>query len=759
MLCLYSFGQKTIKNPRFSATTAEFVKITKIELQDTVTIIDFEVTFIPKWWIMVSTNDTYIQDSNGGEKYYVKSADGIVLNERKWTPEDGVNVYTLYFPPLESKIKKIDFLEEQWKIFEIDLVGNEPEYHIPKELHGNWLTTDGSNEWHYGIYNDKVIYKNKIWNNIEVNKKGKTYELTLKEDKETEKIYLQKKNENLLIRDSHSKKNLYSRNITYKSNYNIKNNTEYDLSILHYDKAIYKGFINGYHHKMDEKIGIYVNDIIAGTQKEFTAKVEPDGSFQCEIPIAYPQEVHVRLLNTSDDIFLEPGKTLFHFIELSEFSNFYKTRDDWYNRDKLSLFMGDLAKINFDLKSMESINYFDYNKVQQEILEMSGNQFKEYCLDLMNKELEDINKFSANNKVSKKALQIIKIQKRYNTYEKILSFNQLKEYAYRTKHEVPRNIREIPLKAEIFEPEFYDFINPNDLNNPISLIAGVAYFILINRIEYSESVRPEYDFVHKKYEIPEIDPNTNKETVITIDSTFLQDPVTKELIPISGKDEYDNIHQNNLKKYFKLEKGFATDIMYAQKKCASLENQLEGFDDTDKQEIADNIDNDDIKKYILAYNDNFIKEIEEKVLENKAKTGYVINSTPEVDENLFEAIMEKYKGKIVLVDFWATWCGPCRQSMETIKPLKEEFKDKDVEFVYITNESSPLNTWSMMIPDITGEHYRVNQEQWSQLSKKFEISGIPHYTLVDKDGNVIKNKIYFASSNNEFRKMINDLLD
>lgn len=64
-------------------------------------------------------------------------------------------------------------------------------------------------------------------------------------------------------------------------------------------------------------------------------------------------------------------------------------------------------------------------------------------------------------------------------------------------------------------------------------------------------------------------------------------------------------------------------------------------------------------------------------------------------------------------------------------------KNENVVFVYITDHSSPENTWSNMIPDIKGEHYRVSQDEWNYLTGKFNISGIPHYMLVGKNGEVI----------------------
>ena len=104
-------------------------------------------------------------------------------------------------------------------------------------------------------------------------------------------------------------------------------------------------------------------------------------------------------------------------------------------------------------------------------------------------------------------------------------------------------------------------------------------------------------------------------------------------------------------------------------------------------------------------------------------------------EKLFDAIIAPYKGKVVLVDFWNTWCGPCRAAIKAIEPLKDtELKSDDLVWIYIANETSPLVKYKTMIPDIKGKHFRLNDKQWEYLCAKFKIDGIPSYVLVDKDG-------------------------
>ena len=97
---------------------------------------------------------------------------------------------------------------------------------------------------------------------------------------------------------------------------------------------------------------------------------------------------------------------------------------------------------------------------------------------------------------------------------------------------------------------------------------------------------------------------------------------------------------------------------------------------------------------------------------------------------------KKYEGQVVYVDFWATWCSPCRGAMQQIKPLKEELNAKRVVFVYVTNETSPLDIWKNQTKDIKGEHFRLHIDEWNKLTNLYKVNGIPHFLLIDKKGTV-----------------------
>lgn len=139
------------------------------------------------------------------------------------------------------------------------------------------------------------------------------------------------------------------------------------------------------------------------------------------------------------------------------------------------------------------------------------------------------------------------------------------------------------------------------------------------------------------------------------------------------------------------------------------------------------------QQYLLAANNKLLETIEA----NKKKTGFRVNEAGEVaNEDLFASIISKFHGKVLLVDFWATWCGPCRMANKEMIPMKEELKDKDIVYVYITGETSPKGTWENMIPDIHGEHFRVTDAQWGYLGKAMGIDGVPTYFVIDREGNI-----------------------
>lgn len=109
-------------------------------------------------------------------------------------------------------------------------------------------------------------------------------------------------------------------------------------------------------------------------------------------------------------------------------------------------------------------------------------------------------------------------------------------------------------------------------------------------------------------------------------------------------------------------------------------------------------------------------------------------------EEIFKQIIAKNKNKVIYIDIWSPWCGPCLKEMPNSKKLEQKFKNKAISFVYIcvfSNEDRYMRTLNKL--QLGGDHYFLNSQQSIDLSKIFNIPGIPYYIYIDKNG-VIKEK-------------------
>jgi len=122
--------------------------------------------------------------------------------------------------------------------------------------------------------------------------------------------------------------------------------------------------------------------------------------------------------------------------------------------------------------------------------------------------------------------------------------------------------------------------------------------------------------------------------------------------------------------------------------------------------------------------------------------------------------LSDFKGKLVYIDVWATWCAPCRREIPFLKKMAKAYEGKAIEFVSISvDNKSAYDKWKKMVKSQTDNwHQLFADKSWnSDFTRAYMINSIPRFILIDKEGKIVSPDAT-RPSNPVTSKMIDDLL-
>jgi thiol-disulfide isomerase/thioredoxin len=115
-------------------------------------------------------------------------------------------------------------------------------------------------------------------------------------------------------------------------------------------------------------------------------------------------------------------------------------------------------------------------------------------------------------------------------------------------------------------------------------------------------------------------------------------------------------------------------------------------------------------------------------------------------QELLNEILTSNKGKLIILDFWATWCAPCRNEFKVMNELKPTLPN-EIAYIYLCCQSASKADCQKVIDkyEIEGQHFFLNDRQYIELQQQFQIHGFPTYVVLEKNGTIHRN---FVSPSN-----------
>lgn len=225
-------------------------------------------------------------------------------------------------------------------------------------------------------------------------------------------------------------------------------------------------------------------------------------------------------------------------------------------------------------------------------------------------------------------------------------------------------------------------------------------------------------------------------------------------------------YENSNKRNFGFNQSYVTTLAY-EKKFAEAMPILENFVETG---MSTQQHRDWLKEAYIARNgkekgfDNYmdgLKKVYAERLKEKLAQKMVEEPAPLFAlKNLNDETvsLESLKGKVVVLDFWATWCGPCKASFPAMQEAANYFaKDKDVVFLFINTLDNKKNLKTEVGKYMADNKYNFNvlfdlidpATKQSPVMESYKAKGIPAKFIIDKAGNIRFKLVGFSGSNEE----------
>jgi thiol-disulfide isomerase/thioredoxin len=122
--------------------------------------------------------------------------------------------------------------------------------------------------------------------------------------------------------------------------------------------------------------------------------------------------------------------------------------------------------------------------------------------------------------------------------------------------------------------------------------------------------------------------------------------------------------------------------------------------------------------------------------------------------------LQDYRGKVVLINFWATWCPPCRREMPSLERLCQALADEPFEVLAVNQWETPDHVFAYLGQLDVFPSFQMLFDPKGEISQAFGVDGLPTSFVIDKQGRVVLRAIGGREFDHpEIQRLIRELLD
>lgn len=746
------------ENPRTGYNSHSHVfSITKVKMGDERTEVTMHVNFRPKHWIKMAST-SYLQV---GDKHYPirknmpmwgdKGTTLLELDKEFFLDESGQLDFVCVFDALPRGTEHFDLIEPAgWQITNIHPGGI-----TPQGIADTYWRNDATGDWLIGFAEKHAIYNNRVWDILSQTLKKDRYELLLSDGKSqlSVRIDKMKKGKRNISLDGAKALSCSPIITEYLPDYPTRDErTEFaDNGYRANDSVTICGWLKDMPELAKKQNGgtfrLAMKNLLADEQEFIEIQLDSMGRFYKKLPLLNTSDAITIMGNNRGALVLEPGQTYFLL-------NDFKTAQ--------TLMMGDDVRMQNELLAHD-VPYIRHSAHE---LEKEGKANEEQLMNFLAEGMQKLAK--ANAELDSLIAAHPKLSQRYINFargeHKVSLGGDLMQARFCTERfDLPKAYvdcvsKEFWLqhgKPYTLHGGFCSFMidyvdvcssSGNDQRiDGLTLIKEMAkrgdIAITEEELAMLDQFVEEGEKVRKAIEATE-DPEQKK----AISAAFNEGKLVKAINTIVGKYQYELMTELCREQ---MEQGLNSvahdktlyELFIARELYEQVDNSRRALPKFLLEWMQTKITIPAFRDYVLRHHEMY-DALARKDFSNTTS----LLSTDKLEgltegEQILRELIAPWKGKIILIDVWGTWCRPCKDALAHSQELYERMKPYDIYFLYMANRSDETS-WKNVIMEynVSGEnvgHVNLPVEQQEAVERFLKVNKYPSYFLIGREGHLL----------------------